>query len=258
MQLVVAAHAVGDDLEPLARHVDRRAVGQVAAGGEVEAHEGVAGLQQRQEHRLVRLAAGVRLHVGEVAAEQLLGALDRERLGDVDELAAAVVALARIALGVFVGQHRALRLEHGAGDDVLGGDQLDLVALAAELLADGVGDLGIAFGERRGEEAGRHPAGHRPVRSRTWSASFLSAGMPPGLPRTVAGRIAHADVRADRTRPDRQSRCSDRRRRAHAMPGLRARSERRVGQRCGASDRGRRGRRCRRGNGRRRRASPRR
>ena len=64
-ELVVAAHAVGHDLEPLARHVDRRAVGQVPAGGEVEAHEGVAGLHQRQEHGLVHLAAGVRLHVGE-------------------------------------------------------------------------------------------------------------------------------------------------------------------------------------------------
>ena len=76
--------------------------------------------------------AGIRLHVGELAVEQPLGALDGEFLGDVDELAAAVIAPARIALGVFVGHHRALRLEHGAGDDVLGGDQLDLVALAAE------------------------------------------------------------------------------------------------------------------------------
>ena len=41
-KLVLAPHAVGHDLEPLARHVDRRAVGQVPAGREVEAHEGVA------------------------------------------------------------------------------------------------------------------------------------------------------------------------------------------------------------------------
>ena len=94
----------------------------------------------------------LRLHVGEVAAEQLLGALDRQRLGDVDELAAAVVALARIALGIFVGHDRALRLEHGARDDVLRGDQLDLVLLAAELLADRARDLGIGLGERGGEE----------------------------------------------------------------------------------------------------------
>ena len=38
-----------------------------------------------------------------------------KRLGDVDILAAAVVAAAGIALGIFVGQHRALRVQHGAG-----------------------------------------------------------------------------------------------------------------------------------------------
>ena len=116
---------------------------QVAARIEVEAHEGVAGLQQRQEHRLVHLAAGIRLDVGEIAAEQLLGALDGQLFGDIDELAAAIVALARIALGIFVGHDRALRLEHGARDDVLRGDQLDLMALAAELVADGAEDLRI-------------------------------------------------------------------------------------------------------------------
>jgi hypothetical protein len=76
----------------------------------------------------------LRLDIGEAAAEQRLGALDRQLLGDVDELAAAVVAAAGIALGIFVGQDRALRLQHGAGDDVLGGDQLDLVALATSSL----------------------------------------------------------------------------------------------------------------------------
>jgi hypothetical protein len=94
------------------------------------------GCSSARNTRLVHLAAGVRLHVGELSAEQLLGALDRQVLGDIDELAAAVIARARIALGVFVGHHRALRFQHGAGDDVLRGDQLDLVALAAELLFD--------------------------------------------------------------------------------------------------------------------------
>jgi len=58
--------------------------------------------------------------------------LDGEALGDVDELAAAVIALARQALGVFVGENRALRFQNGAGYDVLRGDELDLVALPAE------------------------------------------------------------------------------------------------------------------------------
>ena len=166
--MVVAAHAVGHHLEPLARHVDRRAVGEMAAGREVEAHEGVAGLHQRHEHFGVGRSAGVRLHVGEAAAEQLRHALDRQPLGDVDELAAAVVAPARQPFGIFVGQHRALRFEHGAADDVLRCDQLDLVALATELQPDRVGDLRVAFGERGRKEVPRRLA--RRYRSSTLQA----------------------------------------------------------------------------------------
>jgi hypothetical protein len=82
--------------------------------------------------------------LAKAAAEQRLGPVDGEVLGDVDELAAAIVAAARIAFGIFVGHHRALRLHHGGGDDVLRRDQLDLVALAAEFLFDGAENLGIA------------------------------------------------------------------------------------------------------------------
>ena len=94
----------------------------------------------------------MRLHVGELAAEQLGHALDRQPLGDVDELAAAVIALARQAFGIFVGEHRALRFQHGARDDVLRGDQLDLVALAAEFQLDRLGDLRIDLAQRRREQ----------------------------------------------------------------------------------------------------------
>ena len=124
----------------------------MAAGGEVEAHEGIAGLQQRQKHRLVHLAAGVRLHIGEAGAEQFPGAIDRQRLHDVHPFAAAVIAVARIALGVFVGQHRALRFQHRAADDVLRRDQFDLMTLPAELAADRRGDVRIGLGEPRGKE----------------------------------------------------------------------------------------------------------
>ena len=81
------------------------------------------------------------------AAEQRLGPLDGQGLDLVDEFAAAVVAPAGIALGVFVGQHRALGLQHRPRDDVLRGDQLDLVLLAAELAADGFEDSRIGLGQ---------------------------------------------------------------------------------------------------------------
>ena len=67
----------------------------------------------------------------------------REVLGVVDDEVAAVVALGRVALGVLVGEHRALRLEHRARREVLRRDQLDRGVLALELALDDVGDLGI-------------------------------------------------------------------------------------------------------------------
>ena len=146
-QVVVAAHAIGHDFEPAAGQIDRRAMGEMAAGGEIEPHKGVARLHQRHEHFGIGRGAGMRLHIGERTAEQPGDALDGEPLGHIDELAAAVIAFARQTFGVFVGQHRALRLEHGAADDVFGRDQLDLVALAAELKLDRLGDFGV--GSRR-------------------------------------------------------------------------------------------------------------
>ena len=104
VDLFVGVQAVAHDLEPLAAHVQRHAVGQVAAFGQAHAHDGVAGLQQAEEHGLVGLRAGVGLHVGVLGAEQLLDAVDGQLLDDVDVLAAAVVALAGIALGVLVGE----------------------------------------------------------------------------------------------------------------------------------------------------------
>ena len=140
---VLAAHAISDRIEPFARQVGPRAVRQVAAGGKRHAEDRVARAQQRQEDGLVGLRARMRLDIGKSAAEEPLGAIDRQLLGDIDKLAAAVIAPPRIALGVFIGQHRALRLEHRARDDVLAGDQLDLRLLARKFGGDCRGQFGI-------------------------------------------------------------------------------------------------------------------
>ena len=112
----------------------------------------VARFEQRHVGGVVGLGAGVRLDVGVVGAEQLLGALDRQFLGDVDLLAAAVVAAAGVALGVLVGQHRADRVEHGLRHEVLRGDHLQRALLAAQLALEDGGDLGVDLGQRRGLE----------------------------------------------------------------------------------------------------------
>ncbi len=152
-QVIVGAHAVRHRLKPLAGNVDRRAVGQVAAAGEIHAEKFVARLQQREEHRLVGVGARVRLHVGEGAVEQALGAIDGQALGFVDKLAAAIIAPPRIALGVFVGQHRTLRLQHRARDDVFRGDQFDLLLLTAQFGGDGRAHVGIGALQRSFEKA---------------------------------------------------------------------------------------------------------
>jgi hypothetical protein len=85
----------------------------------------------------------MRLHVGVVGAEELLGAVDGELLGDVDELAAAVVPLAGVAFRVLVGQYRALRLENATTRVVLGGDQLDMLFLARPLVVERRREFGI-------------------------------------------------------------------------------------------------------------------
>ena len=77
--------------------------------------DSVARSQQRAVRSEVGLGAGVRLQVGVIGAEELLRPLDAERLGPVDDLAAAVVALAGIALGVLVGQRAAQRRQHRRG-----------------------------------------------------------------------------------------------------------------------------------------------
>jgi hypothetical protein len=97
-------------------------VGQVTAVGQAHAENGVARLQQRQIHRLVGLRAGVRLHVGVIGAKQLLDALNGQTLGHIHVFAAAVVALARIAFRVLVGQYRALGLQHTRAGVVFRGD----------------------------------------------------------------------------------------------------------------------------------------
>ena len=122
-------------------------MGEVAAFGEAHAHDGVAGLQEGHEHRLVGLRAGVGLHVGGLGAEQRLDAVDRQLLDDVDVFAAAVVALAGIALGVLVGELRALRLHHRRAGVVFRRDQLDVVLLALVFFLDRGPQVGIGLGE---------------------------------------------------------------------------------------------------------------
>ena len=67
---VVLAHAVRVNLEPLAAEVDRRAVRQVAAVGQVHAQDAVTDVEHGDVRGHVRLRPGVRLHVDVLGARE--------------------------------------------------------------------------------------------------------------------------------------------------------------------------------------------
>ena len=96
----------------------------------------------------IGLRAGVRLHVRMLGAEELLGAIARQVLHHVGELAPAVVAPARVALGVLVGEDRAGRLQHRFGDKVLAGDHLQPFVLAESFVVNGCGNFRVGLGKR--------------------------------------------------------------------------------------------------------------
>src|SRR5215210_1657007 len=139
----VVADAVMDEVVGPPREVELRAVRQVPAVGQVHREDLVAGVDQDGVRLLVSLAPRVRLHVGVICAEELLRPVYGELLHHIHELATTVVALARVALGVLVRHHRALRREHCGGGEVLAGYQLDGRPLAFELPVERLLNLGI-------------------------------------------------------------------------------------------------------------------
>jgi hypothetical protein len=63
--------------------------------GKIETHDGIAGLEDCRVCRLIRLRAGMRLHVDVFGAEQLLRTVARDLFNLIDEFAAAVITLTR-------------------------------------------------------------------------------------------------------------------------------------------------------------------
>ena len=110
--------------------------------GQTHSHEGVARFHGGHEDRLVGLRTRVRLNIGcpamAIRPEELLETVDGELFSLIDEFAAAVIAPARIALGVFVGKLRALGCHYRRRGVVLAGNEFNMVFLSAVfMLNDG-------------------------------------------------------------------------------------------------------------------------
>ena len=156
MVSVWGSSAVGGETVVAAREVHRRAVREMPALVQAHAEHRVAQLEQRRVRAEVGVGAAVGLHVREAGAEEPAGALAREVLHDVHLLAAAVVALARVAFGVLVREHAAHRLHDRRRREVFRRDELNGVALASKLLAQGVGDGRVGIGQI-GQSHDGHP-----------------------------------------------------------------------------------------------------
>ena len=97
----------------------------MAAVVQVQAHEGVAGLQHSQQHSGIGLCARVGLHVGIFCAKQLAHAVDGQLLYLVHHLTAAIVAVAGIAFGIFISEVGAHGLHHLFANEVLTCNELN-------------------------------------------------------------------------------------------------------------------------------------
>src|SRR5579862_5944606 len=113
---------VEDDAVKLAGKAELVPVSQVAAVREVQTQDGVAGIDDRHVGGSVGLRSGVGLDIDVVGAKELLRPVSSQILDHIGKLAAAVIALAGIALGVLVGKDRANRLKHRLADKVLRGN----------------------------------------------------------------------------------------------------------------------------------------
>src|SRR5579871_3743141 len=90
----------------------------------------------------------MRLNIGMFGAKKLLGALASQVLDNVDVFAAAVIALARITLGVFVCKDTAGGLQHGFGGEVFARDQFKPAMLALDFVLDSLVNVGVDGGKR--------------------------------------------------------------------------------------------------------------
>jgi hypothetical protein len=85
----------------------------------------------------------VGLYVSVIRAEELTSALAGDVLNYVYGIAAAVITLAGITLGILVSEYRAHSSHHRGRNDVLTGDKLKVLTLTLELLTHSVGYLAV-------------------------------------------------------------------------------------------------------------------
>ena len=143
----VFVNAVGFEIVKNSACVHGGAVGEMSAFGKRHSENGVTGLKERRINGKICLRAGMRLNVGILCAEKLLGSFDCDVFHNINIFTAAVISLSGIAFGVFVGQHTAHGRHHGRGNNVFRSDEFKLVALTVKLKLHSVGNLFVCPGD---------------------------------------------------------------------------------------------------------------
>ena len=115
----LSGHSVGNDLVRLARKIQMMPVSQVPTMRQIQSQNGLAWLKDGRVGLHVGLRSRVRLDIRVFGAKQLLGPVARQILDNVGELAAAVIALPGIPLGILVGEHRTGGLENRLAHEIL-------------------------------------------------------------------------------------------------------------------------------------------
>ena len=105
--------------------IHSRTMGQMASVVQIQAHEGVTRLQACQKYRSIGLRSRVGLHIGVLGTEQFAYPFDGQALHFVHHLAASVVPLSRISLGVLVRQPRPHGFHHFVAHEILRCDEFD-------------------------------------------------------------------------------------------------------------------------------------
>ena len=145
--LGIVRYIIGDDIEVLTGNIYGRAVREVSAVSKIESHNGIARLKKREENGKIRRCAAVRLNIGMICAEQLLCAVARNVLDDIDILTSAVISLSGQTLSILIGKHGPRCEQHALRNNILGGYQLDVMTLTLKLKRAGIIDLFIIRGK---------------------------------------------------------------------------------------------------------------
>ena len=116
--LALFGDAVRDDSISFAGKIQMVSVGKVSAVGQIQSKDGIAGLQYGRICFHIRLRSGVGLHVCVFRSKEFLGSFARQIFHHIGKFTTSVVALARITLGILVGEDGAHGFQNRFADEV--------------------------------------------------------------------------------------------------------------------------------------------